>query len=102
VDTADLRQIEAAYLRGIRHRCCIATDKSSVRHEEATRVEVDEGVLPYGNTIPNEIQELLFVTKFEHWPYEQEIRVIVELEKAVREGNRDGIVHIALVERRTA
>ncbi|MEQ1574157.1 MAG: hypothetical protein ABL993_07915 [Vicinamibacterales bacterium] len=48
--------------------------------------DADKGVLPHGNTIPEGVQQLLFVTKFAHWSYEEEVRAIVELEHAVKEG----------------
>jgi hypothetical protein len=36
--------------------------------------------------IPDELRERLYVTKFDHWKYEQEFRVMVRLADAKREG----------------
>ena len=52
------------------------------------RVDPDECGAPHGIAIPEEVQELLFVTKFTHWSYEEEVRAIVELRHAVKEGTR--------------
>ena len=38
------------------------------------RVDPDECGAPHGIAIPEEVQELLFVTKFTHWSYEEEVR----------------------------
>ena len=54
---------------------------------EKLRIEPDKGVLPYGNTIPKDVQDLLMVTKFAHWAYEEEVRVMLELARAKREGS---------------
>lgn len=35
--------------------------------------------------IPDALRELLFVTKYSHWSYEQEMRVFVKLEHATKE-----------------
>ena len=34
-------------------------------------------------TIPNDLQQLLLVTKFRHWQYEDEVRRFVELSRAI-------------------
>ena len=39
------------------------------------------------NLIPEDIQKLLFVTKFSHWSYEEELRVLVELTHCVKVGD---------------
>jgi hypothetical protein len=36
--------------------------------------------------LPAELQERLLVTKFQHWSYEEEVRIFVPLSKATREG----------------
>jgi len=42
------------------------------------------------NLIPKELHELLLVTKFKHWEYEKEVRVLVELSKTCPAGKRAG------------
>ena len=37
-------------------------------------------------TLPVDVQERLFITKFEHWQYEEELRVVVSLSKTTKEG----------------
>ena len=37
-------------------------------------------------SIPDDLQDLLFVTKFRHWEYENEVRRFVELSEAQRDG----------------
>lgn len=36
--------------------------------------------------LPKDVQERLFVTKFQHWAYEEELRVVVPLSKTTKEG----------------
>lgn len=36
--------------------------------------------------IPEELQQLLMVTKFRHWEYEDEVRRFVQLSEATKEG----------------
>ena len=51
-----------------------------VQYSDRKLQAVDPGV------ISEELKELLLVTKFEHWRYEKELRVFVDLAKANREG----------------
>ena len=52
-----------------------------VQYSDSKLQAVNPGV------ISDELKELLLVTKFEHWRYEREIRVFVDLEQAEREGS---------------
>jgi hypothetical protein len=36
--------------------------------------------------LPKEVRERLFITKFEHWRYEEELRIFVPLSETTREG----------------
>jgi len=56
-----------------------------VRYEDdRVLAQVGEDGDPTG--IDEELKELLLCTKFRHWNYEEELRVFVPLDKAVREG----------------
>lgn len=48
------------------------------------RLAVGDGFLRKGNPPSGQV-ERLFCTKFEHWRYEEEVRVIVRLEEASKE-----------------
>lgn len=56
-----------------------------VRYEDE-RILAQLGENPDPAAIDQELQELLLCTKYRHWQYEQEVRVFVLLENAVREG----------------
>jgi Protein of unknown function (DUF2971) len=56
-----------------------------VRYEDRRiRAELEERGSPF--KIDRELQDLLICTKFRHWQYEKELRVIVPLEEVVKEG----------------
>jgi hypothetical protein len=59
-----------------------------LRGVEAVKYETDKLRLDDDQRFENmseEQQRLLFVTKFQHWAYEQELRVVVRLAEATRE-----------------
>ncbi len=58
-------------------------DVKSVTYN-AEKLNLDEAQDP--TTLPQELQDRLFVTKFEHWRYEEELRRFVSLSETIREG----------------
>jgi hypothetical protein len=60
-------------VRGIQH----------VRYEDDKLQAI--GNDPEPKAISQDLQDLLFVTKYRHWAYEEELRVFVELSQATRE-----------------
>lgn len=65
-----------------------ALDPMKVQYDtDKLRLTIDDTVNPSRAAIPKDVQKLLFVTKFAHWAYEQEVRVMVELEEAIKEGS---------------
>lgn len=65
-----------------------ALDPTKVQYDtDKLRLTIDDTVIPSRASIPKDVQKLLFVTKFAHWAYEQEVRVMVDLGKAIKEGS---------------
>jgi len=54
-----------------------------VRYEDKKLQALEDS--QYAGEIPEDLQELLLVTKFRHWQYEQELRVFVNLSKMQKE-----------------
>lgn len=54
-----------------------------VRYDDSKLQALGDDTNP--TAISADLQELLFVTKYSHWSYEQELRVFVKLEEATKE-----------------
>lgn len=61
-------------------------DENDVKHVTYNAAKLNLSDDQDAKTLPKDVQEHLFVTKFHQWAYEKELRVFVALSKTTREG----------------